>query len=865
MNERIERDKDDSDSSLFFALLYGGEFLTKLVTAVVVAGILDDPDRQRYRIEHRLVRTSGLGDWSNTIPEVFSGPEAALLDEQVLSFRNEITMKVADGDWRYVACRQLSETLAAANVQFDGFPQKVSLLFWFRNICLLRNKTKGHGAINQQALSAACQPLEQSYHLLVDHMTCFQKPWAYIKRNLSGKYRVCSISQNSKPFDHLKSSRDLNYKDGVYIALDTLHPVNLVFSDADLSDFFVANGSCTQDQFESLSYITGQKKQQSLKPYLMPVSPLPGSVTNGEGELNVIGNVFTNLPPAPDNYINRPRIEEELQKQLISVHHHPIISMSGRGGIGKTSLVLHVLHRIAKDVNCPYEMIVWFSARDIDLFPEGAKIVRPEGTSIDDFAKIFNRLLGLSSTDKTTCDKTSCLRLLENRFSDSLSKPVLFVFDNFETVQTPAEAFEWIDTFIRPPNKVLITTRMRRAFHADYPIQVGGMEKNECLELVRRTITSLGFSPLPKAELIDKLIEESDGHPFIIKVLLSQWAKNPTIKSFDRQLGSLDEVLELLFERTFNSLSPFVQRLFLTLAGWRSIVPEIAVEAIYIQPEDDFIDVSDAIEELVKSSLVVELEGSDQEMYLSVPLAAQSFGRNKLSIDPNRSIIMKDIRLLQQFGAAQRHDVSTPLANRLHRFFQGVAEQLLSGNKSMSDYLPIIQNIARKMPRTWLFLADLYEELDGDNSIFVRNCIVKYLETSGRDDASAWFRLATLYRRDGKVKEEVHALVEFAKTPSVSVYQISNAIARINAIPKEERHSIPSELWQEMASDIAGVLYRKREDCDATDLSRLAWLYLSIKDTNRAKELVASGLTKSPTNGHCLNLKKRLTSDSFRV
>jgi hypothetical protein len=53
----------------------------------------------------------------------------------------------------------------------------------------------------------------------------------------------------------------------------------------------------------------------------------------------------------------------------------------------------------------------------------------------------------------------------EQYFADNLRQgeagPLLFVFDNFETIQQPVETYHWLDTHIRPPNKILITTRHR--------------------------------------------------------------------------------------------------------------------------------------------------------------------------------------------------------------------------------------------------------------------------------------------------------------------------------------------------------------------------------------------------------------------
>ena len=48
--------KDDSDFTYFFSLLLAAEALAKTVVLGVVAAITDDKDRNRYRLEHQLVR-----------------------------------------------------------------------------------------------------------------------------------------------------------------------------------------------------------------------------------------------------------------------------------------------------------------------------------------------------------------------------------------------------------------------------------------------------------------------------------------------------------------------------------------------------------------------------------------------------------------------------------------------------------------------------------------------------------------------------------------------------------------------------------------------------------------------------------------
>ena len=83
-------------------------------------------------------------------------------------------------------------------------------------------------------------------------------------------------------------------------------------------------------------------------------------------------------------YIRRPELEDELRNTLLN-DRHPVITLVGRGGIGKTSLALKVLHEIT--ANERFIGILWFSARDVDLLAEGPKIVRPNVLTKEDIAR----------------------------------------------------------------------------------------------------------------------------------------------------------------------------------------------------------------------------------------------------------------------------------------------------------------------------------------------------------------------------------------------------------------------------------------------------------------------------------------------
>ena len=288
----------------------------------------------------------------------------------------------------------------------------------------------------------------------------------------------------------------------------------------DLGDFFVANGNFSDRSHEVLSYITDQRQTIDSTPYLAPASSLPRSETSGYPNLDVVGETFTNVPPGLPGYVHRSALEAELRALLLD-DRHPVVTLVGRGGIGKTSLALEVIHQLCAEQS--FEAILWFSARDIDLMQEGPKRVSPDVLTQADIADQLVQLLSPAGANDQGFDDQVFLHDALAGTSDG--GPFLFAFDNFETVHRPIELYQMLDTYIRLPNKVLLTTRMRE-FKADYPVVVTGMTRDEFEELALGTAARLGVQKLVTKAYLGALYEESDGHPYIVKMLLAEVARS---------------------------------------------------------------------------------------------------------------------------------------------------------------------------------------------------------------------------------------------------------------------------------------------------------------------------------------------------
>ena len=332
MWERVEVARQDSDTSLFFHLMYFGEMLLKIVACGLASAIQEDRDRHRYRQLHRLVRADSIGEWAAVIEDILTGPASQFLTPAAQTERRELTQKCKTGAWPCDAVSLLGRAIEEVDKNYERTPGRIAARNWFPMFVQLRNDTRGHGITHGTQCGKVSPPLERSLRLVSENFILFRRPWAYLHRNLSGRYRVTPLAETSTPFDPLKSKTSANYEDGVYVYFDDCTKVELVISDPESSDIFLPNGAFNGKRFELISYISGNKSEADATPYLAPATNLPASQTQGIGQLDVQGKCFGNLPPMATGYVNRPELEAELFGKL-SDDRHCVITLHGSGGL----------------------------------------------------------------------------------------------------------------------------------------------------------------------------------------------------------------------------------------------------------------------------------------------------------------------------------------------------------------------------------------------------------------------------------------------------------------------------------------------------------------------------------------------------
>ncbi|CAG1006619.1 hypothetical protein BURK1_03314 [Burkholderiales bacterium] len=833
--------------------MYWAEALLKSVVLALHACLDEDANRTKYRIAHSLVRADSLGPWVDALDEILTGPAYRVVCSAAQPLCRELSERVSIDDWRHQAVGALHLAAIAADCDLESLPAKVELRRWFSIFVVLRNRTRAHGATRTESFRNSSANLHTALDLLTSHLSIFSIPWAYLHQNLSGKYRVTNLSDaDSKELNDLRRKAPaVPVPEGVYIVVGSLRHLPLLVSDVEAHDFFFPNGAFTGKRYELLSYHSDDRKTGSATEYLIPPGKLPDSDTHGLKELDVLGRTLTNLPPVPAPYIHRPTIQDEL-KQVLLDDRFPLVTLVGRGGIGKTSLAIAVCRDIAGSDR--YLAILWFSARDIDLLTEGPKLVRPAVLTKDDISRQFCELVGTDS-------KTGALQA--NHFQQSLASqdlggPILYVFDNFETVRDPIDIYEYLKQFIRPPNKVLITTRARD-FKGDYAIEVSGMEPTEAEELLAVLASQSGLADKLSSSVRHEILTTADGHPYILKILVGEFAIDPKRKELKRVVASRDQVLDALFERSFAALSEGARRLFLTVGVWQTAISELVLEAVLISRSAEHFDVQRAIEELRRSSLLEQTRSETGEYFVSAPLAAALFAKTKLSVSPLEPIVRADLNVLHLFGPVNKSEIARGYKPKLRRFFTEIGRRSGEDPDFLNDRMrSMLEMLGARFPEVWRFLAQLKIE---QNALYdATHYLTTYLQSADLDIASqieGWKTLATTYRRLGDLPAYLHALAKLAQFPGIPLSELSTIASDVNHICQDDKiRALPEErqmLVESVAEHFSRQL-RTSSHADGRDVSRLAWLLLHLRKEEDAAKVIHDGLLKEPENHYLRNL-----------
>ncbi len=853
--ERYRSDLTESDTAAFLALMYLGETIIKSVTCALLGALENDQAGTRYQFAHRLVRADGIGEWVQVLGDLSKGPASNLLPVELTPTRTALAQRVESGQWQ-AECWQLMSA-AAQQVEIESPPigAKVEIRPILDLFVVIRNKTRGHGAVQVDKMSKACKPLHTALLLLGNNIPVFFASWVYLKQNLSGKYRVTPISVSSPEFNYLVSTVGTQkLKDGIYFWAGGPRRTLLIGSAPDLPDFYFPNGNLRSNCYESLSYITASRLEVDASDYIRPPIALSASETEGQQELEVTGESFTNLPAVARDYVNRVELEAKLS-EILEDDRHPVITLHGMGGIGKTSLAIKVLHELA--LKGTYEAIIWLSARDIDLLDQGVKPVRPSILTLENVACEIFRLVNPLLPEERRFIGKACQQNLASLLADKHAKPRLFVLDNFETISSPVEVFTALSDRIRLPNKLVITSRFRD-FKADYPLEIKGLQSGEADILIEKFSKRLLITSLVTQPYKDELKEQCNGHPYIIKVALGEVAKRKALNHVNQILVRQDDLLEALFHRAFVSLSLLGQRLFLLVASWSSVVPRLAVETVVVATLDEVANLEIALDELVRTSLVEEILIDDYSL-LFAPIAAKQFAKQQLKTSQLEPQVRGDLTLLHQIGPSNAREGVGSICLRLNKLIPAMLKTVDYQDQQMPKVVSALEYLGKRHQITWLKLAMWFEDSkDFDEAIRASEMFIQSDNSDSVNLLAAWDVVIRCKGANSDTLGKLNGLCKKACLESIDPFTFSDTVNQINQIYSttaalaEHRRFLISDVCK--AYDIRFA----KAEFNATDFSRIAWLHMHADLTQKARKVLEQGLNLDPSNAYCLKLMDRM-------
>lgn len=345
-------------------------------------------------------------------------------------------------------------------------------------------------------------------------------------------------------------------------------------------------------------------------------------------------------------------------KKLLYSNQDRIISITGAGGLGKTSLALKIAYSILSEEENPYSAMIWFSAKENKLTSENG-IVSIE-SQISDYITLLRDIL--SVIDKNSFDIIDKKSMREENYLEFIydlfeKKRYLLIIDNLETI-IDADIIEFIKNVPRP-SQILITSRKGLGeIERRYPLP--DFLLSDAVKLFRIISKERNRSDLLKLSQsnIETLIKSVSSYPLLIKWSIGKVCLGMDInKAFNKIYEGNSEISEFVFNDIFNLLTVYAKKCLYSMV----VFGDKGISKHLIQHltgyESNIVD--DAIEELIITSFIypeTKEEKDSIKTYFQMLLLTRGFVKHKLDKEKilQRELHTKYIELSYKIENAEK-------------------------------------------------------------------------------------------------------------------------------------------------------------------------------------------------------------------
>jgi len=833
----------------FAAALHLSDVITKLHTLTLL-GIVERDGSAPSALSFELARASSTGSWVAALRDATLRVQPSMLadvgaDDWLGQLRTWLSRKRGRPDESSLQAvlgplAEIGELLSDPGDDRGARSPKTPMDL-MELMVEVRNKTTGHHAYGPDFWAAHVSTVVRTSEWMADQSPLWELDLA-LPLTREGR-RVARILIGAEPA-RMVDVDSIATEDPV--CFFRKWPVaslgGLIWVDSATNLTYLANGSW-RDSDSSAEFLChsleathpgeGSRRRELPAFAIRPVA-LPSSDTEGEESLLLVADVVpNNLPPGITEYVRRGALEDTAHAYLMDAKRRHLINVRGSGGFGKTSLVLKLCHElVADEKRCPYEAVVWMSARDVDLTVRGAKAVRRSEESLSDVWRRFAPLFG--ETDESAA---------RDIFETSMrQESVLLVLDNFETFDEQEHAYEYLDDLVQPPAKIIITSR--HVFRGDYAVEVKGMAENEADQLLIRAARAAGVEALMTPRVRKKIFDRCQGHPYAMKLVASQVKSEAGLTDLLNQVLRKKDLLDALFRRSVDDLRDNQDAIFvfLLVGQFRGGLSEPAARVV---TEPASIDLDEAVRELLRRSLI-EVGGEGSARY-DMPAMAREFAQKHLAGHLLQTEIAAATAFLRTWPAL--------IQGRVVEAAESVSRDVHSAKLARPDIeraIAALHVLATFDARVWAIVARAERTTGAPEEVW-EDAYKRAVEAepSRPDLLYEWSEAASNFDRQVELK------VQAVSADRANIALASRVANFLNGLYARDRSRYPAVHWSALMGRIIDALEANFLRLDGEALSRLAWLYIHAGRSNEARRIVERGLAVDFENESLRKLANR--------
>lgn len=316
--------------------------------------------------------------------------------------------------------------------------------------------------------------------------------------------------------------------------------------------------------------------------------------------------VFNNLPKVDyddTGFVPRPQLEADLKRKILA--RHPVITVLGDGGNGKSALMLQTAYQLVYSQDHNFDAIIWVSAKSSELTVKEIKRIAEAITTSND---LFECIAEFEPGEEDPISRVKRL-LAKNK--------ILLIIDNLETVLDP-RIREFAED-VPDGSKLVFTSRV--PLGSDLPVKVGEFTEQEAERFLRSLISTYSIEQLKglSSDDIKRHIRRLHYKPLLIK-----WFARGVLSGLAPESITQNPELALRFclENVVSTLNQQAKRLAIAFAHVSGSHSALIMQYLTELPS---VDVEAAIANLLRYGLIEDNSKTPYERTYSMRVFARAY------------------------------------------------------------------------------------------------------------------------------------------------------------------------------------------------------------------------------------------------